>query len=131
MSDNVNHPSHYTRGFDARALECIDITRLLPFTLGNAVKYVWRAGRKGHDTTKAIEDLEKATWYLRDFEARPCRVERSAQILFDAATKFPADPSEKRRYHIIELILQGAVDTARVQIEEWRGCLHDTLKAVR
>lgn len=44
--DNVNHPKHYTSGFDSRQVECIDITREMPFSLGNAFKYVWRAGKK-------------------------------------------------------------------------------------
>ena len=45
--DNVNHPTHYKPSFRMRQLECIDITRCLSFDLGNAFKYVWRAGRKG------------------------------------------------------------------------------------
>jgi hypothetical protein len=30
------------------------------FNLGNAVKYIWRAGEKGD----LITDLEKARWYI-------------------------------------------------------------------
>lgn len=63
--DMVNHPPHYTNGPDLGTLECIDITRWMPFTLGNAFKYVWRAGVKG-GPDKAIEDLEKAKFYLDD-----------------------------------------------------------------
>ena len=64
--DMVNHPPHYTDGPTMRSLECIDITRWMPFTLGNAFKYVWRAGKKG-DACKAIEDLRKAEFYLNEF----------------------------------------------------------------
>jgi hypothetical protein len=32
------------------------------FNLGSALKYIWRADLKGN----AIEDLEKAVFYLRD-----------------------------------------------------------------
>jgi len=32
------------------------------FNLGNALKYIWRCDLK-HD---AIEDLEKAIWYIKD-----------------------------------------------------------------
>jgi hypothetical protein len=32
------------------------------FNLGNAIKYIWRAGLKGN----AIEDLQKAVFYLND-----------------------------------------------------------------
>lgn len=68
--DNVNHPAHYTEGFSSLTVECIDITRNLPFDLGNAFKYVWRAGRKG-GPEKAMEDLDKAVWYLNDWQEWP------------------------------------------------------------
>ena len=66
--DNVNHPKHYTS--DPSGIECIDITRHRNFNVGNAIKYLWRAGLK-IDTDKSsinkqIEDLEKAVWYLVD-----------------------------------------------------------------
>lgn len=63
-SDPINHPKHY-QGYATR-VECIDVTRHLPFNLGNAFKYIWRAGRK--DPGTMIEDLEKALWYLRDYD---------------------------------------------------------------
>lgn len=65
--DMVNHPPHYTNGPELGTLECIDITRWMPFTLGNAFKYVWRAGVKG-GPDKAIEDLEKAKFYLDEWK---------------------------------------------------------------
>lgn len=61
-NDPVNHPSHYTK--HPSGIECIEITRHMNFNLGNAVKYIWRAG--GKDVTKEVEDLEKAIWYLKD-----------------------------------------------------------------
>lgn len=61
----VDHPAHY-KGCQVE-VECIDIVRHLPFDLGNAVKYIWRAGKKG--TNKMDEDLHKARWYLRDWQA--------------------------------------------------------------
>lgn len=63
MTDTINHPAHYT-GVTAE-IECIDIARHLNFQLGNAFKYVWRAGKKG-GRGKEIEDLKKALWYLED-----------------------------------------------------------------
>lgn len=38
---------------------------LLPYHLGNAVKYIARAGRK--DPTKTEEDLRKAIWYINRY----------------------------------------------------------------
>lgn len=56
--DPVNHPRHYTG--HPSGVECITITEHMNFCLGNAMKYIWRAGEKGD----AIEDLKKARWYL-------------------------------------------------------------------
>lgn len=63
MSDNVNHPSHY--GGEDNPYEAIKIIEAwnLGFCLGNAVKYISRAGKK--DKSKTAEDLEKAVWYLQ------------------------------------------------------------------
>lgn len=60
MSDPVNHPKHYTS--HPSKIECIQITRHMNFCLGNAIKYIWRADEKG----KAIEDLDKAIFYLQE-----------------------------------------------------------------
>lgn len=57
--DPVNHPGHYTA--HPSGIECIQVTEHMCFNLGNAVKYIWRSDLKGD----AIEDLEKAAWYLR------------------------------------------------------------------
>lgn len=57
---NVNHPAHYNQG-KIEVIEFIEDKRL-GFHLGNAVKYIARAGLK--DSAKHIEDLEKARWYL-------------------------------------------------------------------
>ena len=56
--DLVNHPPHYTR--HPSGVECIQITEHMNFNLGNAVKYIWRAGEKG----ATLEDLRKARWYV-------------------------------------------------------------------
>jgi hypothetical protein len=55
--DPVEHPKHYTS--HPSGIECITITQHMPFVLGNAMKYIWRA-----DLKNGIEDLEKARWYL-------------------------------------------------------------------
>jgi hypothetical protein len=60
MIDKVNHPKHYTE--HPSGVECIQITRHMNFNLGNAIKYIWRAGLKDN----YIEDLEKAIFYLKD-----------------------------------------------------------------
>ena len=68
--DNVNHPSHYSWLKDKCDIEVIDITRHLDFDLGNAVKYILRAGKKQDASLsgveKTVEDLKKAIWYIND-----------------------------------------------------------------
>lgn len=66
--DNVNCPQHYTS--HPSGYECIEITRHYCFSIGNAIKYLWRAGLKHEegmeDKQKEIEDLRKAIWYIND-----------------------------------------------------------------
>jgi hypothetical protein len=68
MEDKVNHPHHYCS--HPSGYECIDITRHYIFSIGNAIKYLWRAGLKKEegydDKQKEIEDLNKAIWYIND-----------------------------------------------------------------
>ena len=63
MKDVVNHPGHYTDG----GIETIDFieAKKLPYHLGNAVKYISRAGKK--DPEKTVEDLQKAVWYINRY----------------------------------------------------------------
>ena len=62
-NDPVNHPAHYTTG----KIEVIDYIedQKLPYHLGNAVKYISRAGKKDKD--KTVEDLRKAVWYIERY----------------------------------------------------------------
>lgn len=62
MTDMVNHPKHYTS--DPSGVECIDVVRHRNYNIGNAMKYLWRAGLKNED--KHIEDLKKAIFYITD-----------------------------------------------------------------
>lgn len=62
MENNINHPLHY--GGSDNPYEAIKVIEAwgLGFNLGNAIKYISRAGKKNPD--KTIEDLQKAIWYL-------------------------------------------------------------------
>lgn len=59
MDDPVNHPKHYTS--HPSGVECVEIAEHYSFNVGNALKYLWRAGLK---TTDPIEDLRKGRWYI-------------------------------------------------------------------
>lgn len=58
VHDEINSPLHYA---DTK-IEVIDYIedKRFCYHLGNAVKYISRAGKKGD----AITDLRKAIWYL-------------------------------------------------------------------
>lgn len=62
-NDNVNSPAHYRQG----GIECIEAIKasmgqegFRDYLKGNVMKYIWRYEHKG----KAMEDIEKALWYL-------------------------------------------------------------------
>jgi hypothetical protein len=64
MSETVNHPAHY--GGDT-VYEHIKVVYAwgLGYALGNATKYICRAGKKGGTVEDAITDLKKAEFYVR------------------------------------------------------------------
>ena len=59
--EKVDHPDHY----QAKDMEAIDVIEAynLNFSLGSAVKYLLRAGKKPGETS--TEDLNKAIWYIQ------------------------------------------------------------------
>lgn len=61
-SSSIDHPSHY--GGENNPYETIKVIEewLLGFHLGNALKYISRAGKKA--TSSEEEDLKKAVWYV-------------------------------------------------------------------
>jgi hypothetical protein len=65
--DVIEKPKHYND--HPSGVQAIEICEHLDFCLGNAIKYLWRAGKKpgqvelGSDS--AVEDLKKSAWYLR------------------------------------------------------------------
>lgn len=65
-NETINHPPHYIEGRKYEPISVIEDWQL-PYHLGNAVKYISRAGRKDKDKMK--EDLQKAVWYLERYIA--------------------------------------------------------------
>lgn len=66
MASNIDHPVHYNS--HPSGVECIDIAEHHNFNVGNAIKYIWRAGLKKEqglsDLEKELDDIDKAIWYL-------------------------------------------------------------------
>lgn len=58
--ETVDHPAHYNQ--HPAGIECITVVEAFNFNIGNAIKYLWRAGLK--PGASAAEDLQKAAWYV-------------------------------------------------------------------
>ena len=84
--DPVNKPSHYAEGRQFETIEVIEDWKL-SYRLGNCVKYISRAGRKGDRR----QDLEKAAWYLqREIEAidKPSQYEPPADVQYEDVLEY-------------------------------------------
>lgn len=99
-NDPVNHPAHYTQ--HPSGYECIDITRHMTYTMGNAVKYIWRC-----DLKNGVEDVQKAHWYVKDADGHSDRIFTSLDDRLDAQPKLDAviatepDPHKRLFYTAI------------------------------
>ena len=116
LSDNVNHPDHYTMSMPAVQIECIDFSRNMSFCQGNAFKYVWRAGHKDD----AVEDLQKAIWYLQRATVYSMGTYLLHQWEYVHEKLFNTlSPVGKRRLNILNEIIQQDYKQAITLIEEW------------
>lgn len=124
MSDNVNHPAHYTQW----PIEAIDLTERETFLIGNILKYALRAGIKNGSTYG--EDMAKACWYARrhvsNIAARSswqAGLDSLRARFADAVTYLtsrPEDTTEMREY------LQDQLDAIHDQVKKE---LHDAWDA--
>lgn len=107
--DPVNRPRHYVE--QAVRFEPIDILRWAPFDLGNALKYLIRAGHKND----ALEDLRKAEWYLK------CARE-SARISCYPYSSF------MKQYKLM-LSKFGGIPAGLADADDWAECLQKFVTA--
>lgn len=111
--DMVNSPKHYT-GY-SMVVEPIIICKELSFCIGNAVKYIVRAGLKGAPE-KELEDYKKAGYYITA-GATESISETALQVFNIVKDAFPED-----KRHIIELLLNedtmDAYEEVNKKIEE-------------
>ena len=100
---SVDHPDHYNQ---YQGVECIDIAEELNFNLGNAYKYVFRAGEKGD----MGEDLKKALWCLQREKTRiQNHKQKNTNILLNNVRNLVL-PGKKA--FLLLLIAEGQIDTA-------------------
>lgn len=99
--DMVNHPPHY----QSDIIECIEVSRFLPHTIGNAVKYMWRYRSKGVPQ----QDVDKAIWYLNDF----------INVVYPSPLGF----SETKRFHDIYLYYEysGIMERLVQHVDRMKG----------
>lgn len=124
-NDAIN-PMHYRDGFRFTQCECIDLTRELPFSIGNAIKYVWRAGMKDD----AEQDLEKAKWYIDDERCRRRMTSQQRDAAENILRMISTDNlTEIQRmklsifFHVISGLLSasmGMIDELKTKLKEQR-----------
>lgn len=125
MTDNVNHPPHYTS--HPSGVEAIEITRWLRGPYSNACKYVMRGweGLKGDP----IEDLQKAIFYLNDAEKFP---DDGRTLPTDADMRWreywKAEPCDEKRECLSAILIAS-------EIEAWNnapsGAIHEAKKLIQ
>lgn len=75
LTNSINsqvNPSHYKS--HPSGIECIDVIEHMTLNVGNAIKYLWRAGLKSEEMTEV--DLRKAIWYIEREIARLDKIKR-------------------------------------------------------
>lgn len=109
----VKSPKHYTEG---RKYEPKDVIRdwRLNFNLGNAVKYISRAGRKAD----VLGDLQKAQEYI-SFEIEAIKEERDKAISpehFNCKCVTPKSEEKKpeSKVGVIELVVPAGTPTEEI-----------------
>ena len=130
MNNPINpiNPNHYKT---QSGVSCIDIAELFPYSLGNAIKYAWRAGKKGGTANDLNgrayflkQDLGKCEWYLNRaiengedslFMGYNLGVLK-ARRLFAKLNK--ADLPELN-YELVSRILDGRLEYALIHIDDW------------
>ena len=145
--EHVNHPKHYNS--HPNGIECIDIIRHYVCDIANAIKYLWRAGRKSEmgmeDAEKEIEDLKKALWYIDDYRVKIPQLllshfksrERTEQIIIEV-TGHRKDDIAYCGYedHVADaighLLCVGIIRRGEVRVSEyWEIDIREAKKAIQ
>jgi hypothetical protein len=114
--DLINAPAHYTSS--DTGIQCIEITERMDFLMGNALKYVWRAGLKS--TSSERQDLEKAAWYVRRAIKNAYGI-RKEPLRCNALSKYLDTERDRARRGLVIMLTSGnpAIwETALYQIEK-------------
>lgn len=121
MTDSVNHPSHYNQ---YEGLEIWDLVELMNFNLGNAIKYITRAGHK--DPSKEAEDINKAIAYIRREQERVFKTEADHKNYGEIVDVLSSQLSHFRAF-AVRYICQGSNEYLAIAID----CLEEELKLLQ
>ena len=114
VEDAIHHPKHYTS--DDCGVEAIEITSLLPACISNAVKYVWRCGKKDED----LQELEKALWYINysvDNDLPSFVSELSDSLEYEALINKVKSHWTGNKYMFIDAVYWGNQETMKKALE--------------
>ena len=112
--DAIHHPKHYTS--DDCGVEAIEITSLLPACISNAVKYVWRCGKKDED----LQELKKALWYINysiDNDLQSFVDELSDSLEFQSLIEKVKSHWVGNKYMFIDAVYWGNQETMKKALE--------------
>ncbi len=112
--DAIHHPKHYTS--DDCGVEAIEITSLLPACISNAVKYVWRCGKKDED----LQELKKALWYINysiDNDLPSFVDELSDSLEFQSLVEKVKSQWVGNKYMFIDAVYWGNQETMKKALE--------------
>lgn len=112
--DAIHHPKHYTS--DNCGVEAIEVTSLLPACISNAVKYVWRCGKKDED----LQELKKALWYINysiDNDLPSFIGELSDSLEYEALINKVKSHWVGNKYMFIDAVYWGDQETMKKALE--------------
>lgn len=113
-TDFVHHPKHYTS--DDCGVEAIEVTSLLPACISNAVKYVWRCGKKDED----LQELKKALWYINysiDNDLPSFVDQLSDSLEFQSLVEKVKSHWTGNKYMFIDAVYWGNQETMKKSLE--------------
>ena len=108
--------------------QLIDVVRCLPFSLGNALKYVYRRNNKDN----AELDVRKALWYINDFHDHPVAVNPSYNDVEFVRQKIFDDPQTHEVFrNIAEFYDSWAIFHNRKKFDEVFAQLSQSIRNLR
>lgn len=91
-------------------MECVTVAEHFNFNLGNALKYIWRAGVKSKDP---VEDLKKAAWYVAREIRRLTGEEGEVDKLNKLKARLAEEESRRAKYQAVDAAARRFVSSTK------------------